>query len=138
MFRGIIQTRTDSLVETPDILAASPPIQRLIKLAGDSPQNLARIRGMQDLMYDAYRLYKANLIDKEIWNSLEYQIISIWQSQPYSSVWDAVSNSKAYSDDFVQLVENLTKAKEPLLKSAEIDEAQAKKSLSSSERKSLD
>jgi hypothetical protein len=111
IFRGLIQQRTDVLVETPDILAASPAIARLIKLAGDSPQQLARIRGMQDFFYDAYRLYKANLIDKEIWTTLEYQIISNWQSQSVSGVWDVVCHSGSYSADFIQLVDNLTKIK---------------------------
>ena len=107
VFKGIMDQRTESMIRTPELFTSSPAVQRMVVAAGDSPEMLARIRGMQDSVYNAYKLYQAHLLDAESWKSVSYQIASNWQSPPVAAVWDVVSQSGAYTDDFVRLVDQL-------------------------------
>ncbi len=108
IFRNIVEQRTLWVIEATKAFTSPPFIQEMLKVADNSPQMLARIRGMLDLYYDAFKLYKGKFIDQETWNTFEYLISTNLQSSYIADVWKLISQTNAFSQDFIQVVNNLS------------------------------
>ncbi len=108
IFRNIVDQRTLWVTEAPKAFTSPPFIQEMLKYADNSPLMLARIRGMQDLFYDAFKLYKGKFIDQETWKEFEYIISTNMQSPHIADIWKLMSRTNAYSQDFIQMVNELS------------------------------
>ncbi len=108
IFRNIAEQRTLWVIEAPKAFTSPPFIQEMLKVADNSPLMLARIRGMMDLYYDAFKLYKGKFIDQETWNTFEYLIGTNLQSPYIADIWKLMSRTNAYSRDFIQMVNTLS------------------------------
>lgn len=107
VFRNIIENRNRSLMEATKAFAEPPIVQEMLKFSDGSPQMLAWIRGMLDLYYDAFKLYKAKFIDEDTWKTFEYLITANLQSPHISGIWNVICQTNAYSQDFIRVVNNL-------------------------------
>lgn len=108
IFRNIAEQRTLWVIEASKAFTSPPFIQEMLKVADNSPVMLARIRGMMDLYYDAFKLYKGKFIDEETWKTFEYLISTNMQSPFIAGIWKLMSQTNAYSQDFIQMVNNLS------------------------------
>ncbi len=108
IFRNIVDQRTLWVTEASKAFTSPPFIQEMLKYADNSPLMLARIRGMQDLFYDAFKLYRDKFIDQETWKTFEYIISTNMHSPHIADVWKLISQTNAYSQDFIQMVNDLS------------------------------